>query len=372
MSTEYEIVQYSPEHKTQILELVTHLLGPDTALNRSHFEWKYETNPYIESPLFYLALSKGKVVGMRGMYGSKWEFGRPSQTICLPCACGLVFDPDHRNKGLFTKIMAYAYRDLSEKGYPYIFNLSAGPVTRLASLASGWRSAGDLRKMFWKPTPWMIRLRRMKRFVFSLFSQEQAKPFDHLDRRAACISGTSELQVSRNLRAKEMAGLMEKIGCDARIHHARDEEYFLWRFGNPLSEYRFLYWGKSELQGYIALQSSVRKRPAKLPAVTFVDWGASNDETLKNLLAEALVMGNFHTVSVWSSMLLEETQAFLKKLGFQYVRSTGKLDQKLKVPSPLVRAIGRNLSDPPEWKFGDCDLMDPHHWNVRMIDSDAY
>ncbi len=41
----YEIIKYSLEFKSQVLELQTHLWSPDLALNAAHLEWKYERNP---------------------------------------------------------------------------------------------------------------------------------------------------------------------------------------------------------------------------------------------------------------------------------------------------------------------------------------
>src|SRR5215468_1001702 len=122
----YEIVKYSPEFKQQVVQLQTYLWGPDVALNRAYLEWHYERNPYMRTPFMHLALSAGQVVGMRGMYGAKWQIGCPAQTFLAPGASDLVIAPDHRNRGLVAKIMEAAAADLVDNGYTYAFNLSAG------------------------------------------------------------------------------------------------------------------------------------------------------------------------------------------------------------------------------------------------------
>ena len=50
----------------------------------------------------------------------------------------------HRNRELVTLIMKAAFEDLAKRGYRHVFNLSAGLVTVMGSLAMGWKSAGTL------------------------------------------------------------------------------------------------------------------------------------------------------------------------------------------------------------------------------------
>ena len=54
-----------------------------------------------------------------------------------------------------------------------------------------------------------------------------------------------------------MAELVERLGHDGRIRYRRDREYLDWRFRNPTSEYRFLYWEESRLEGYLVLSRRV-------------------------------------------------------------------------------------------------------------------
>ena len=128
---EYEIVRYQPEFHEGVLKLLEGLWSPSPALNAACLEWKHERNPYQREPLLYLALHQGRVVGMRGMCGAKWEAGVPRREFAIPCACDLVIAPDHRNRGLISKIMRFAFDDLKQRGTEYVFNLSAGSVTFL-------------------------------------------------------------------------------------------------------------------------------------------------------------------------------------------------------------------------------------------------
>ncbi len=49
--TNYEIVEYQPALKDQVLQLESMLWGADPAANASYFEWKYERNPQADGPM---------------------------------------------------------------------------------------------------------------------------------------------------------------------------------------------------------------------------------------------------------------------------------------------------------------------------------
>lgn len=153
----YEIRRYDARLRSQVLDLQGHLWHSDASVNDAYLEWKYYRNPYMDDPVIHVALSKGQVVGMRGVYGAKWEVGNPAQQFIIPCAGDLVVAPDHRDVGLLLKILEAAAIDLATS-YPvayvkgraqrlpsmYVFSLSAGPASQLASLLTGWRNVGYL------------------------------------------------------------------------------------------------------------------------------------------------------------------------------------------------------------------------------------
>jgi hypothetical protein len=77
------------------------------------------------------------------MSGTSWQVDDDASRHVLPYADDMVVAPEHRNRGLVTLIMKKAFDDLAQRGFPFAISLSAGPVTYVASLALGWRSAGS-------------------------------------------------------------------------------------------------------------------------------------------------------------------------------------------------------------------------------------
>src|SRR5262249_36975392 len=110
LPTVYEIKPYVRDFRSQVAGLQRHLWNGSLSRNTAYLAWKYEQNPYLPDPLIYLAVDQGKVVGMRGVFGSCWEIG--TERFVVPCADDFVIAPAHRQRGLFGRIMSAAVTDL--------------------------------------------------------------------------------------------------------------------------------------------------------------------------------------------------------------------------------------------------------------------
>jgi len=377
---EYEIVKYCPEFKKQVVQLQTYLWNSDVALNAAYLEWKYEHNPYMKAPFIHLAVSEGQVIGMRGLYGAKWQIGCPSQTFVGPCAGDLVIAPAHRNRGLVTKIMQAAADDLADSGYVYVFNLSAGLATQLGSLTTGWRSAGPVETVWFRSLrtrgrEYTSHLRFVRRFANRLLVPSSAKkqPFYFLDGKSTqrrCEAG-SYVSVEPAPRPKAMAELVERIGSDGRLRQVRDQEYFAWRFQSPLSRYRFLFWGDATLEGYLVLQTYVHGK-----GISIVDWEATNIKVRADLLQTAMQWGKFDELTIWTATLPAEVKTLLRNAGFRILGKTESIGRAYSVSAPrptvLLRAVRRDMLKETDWIMAQRRLLDLDNWDLRMIYSDSF
>lgn len=374
----YEIIPYDPTLKAEVVALQRHLWPGDLAMSRAYFEWKYERSPYFAEPLLYLALSGGRVVGIRGMFGSRWEVGPASSDFSIPAADDLVIAPDHRGRGLFARIMRAALDDLASRGHAYAFSLSPGPVTLADSLATGWRAVGSLRAVQREAplSAFISRLRRrvghlpgLWRHANALASLDPAAwsaPFARLDRRGGSTAAGAGMRVEGAPRVGAMADLVRRLGHDGRLRHVRDETYLAWRFENPLHDYRFLVCGSDRLEGYLVLQA-YRLRPRH--GVNIVDWEGTEPRVRSMLLRTAIEWGRFVDLRAWTAALPADAPTVLGDAGFVPVEpSPGPFARNL--PSVLVRAVqaGRPASEP---MLGERRLLDPATWDMRMLYSMA-
>ena len=376
MNVEFEIVKYDPSLKRPVAAFQTQLWSSDISRNESYFEWKYERNPHARESHVYLALRRGRVVGMRGFHAARLEAGRPSRSFPVLIAGDALVAPDCRDRGLVSRILKAAHGDLAEREYDYVVSLGgASRINALGLMALGWKSGGALRPMgrisarakrsgrvrqVVKRVPWLWRFAEAR----SLYFADQQRPFRHLDRMSIGRATGMDvpITVTKTPRIEAMVELIERSGHDGRIRYVRDSDYFAWRFQNPLSDYRYLYWDESGLEGYLVLAS----RASDLGAfyrVYVADLVAQNARVRSGLLTAATRWGRFPEVATWTATLSEDELRDLSTEGFAPIDPE---DTARGCPCILVRAL-RASANSNNWSLADRRLLDVHNWDVRPL-----
>ncbi|MDH3474733.1 MAG: GNAT family N-acetyltransferase [Rhodospirillales bacterium] len=389
----YEIIPYRPEFKDQVVRLQGELWRQDAARDAAYFKWKYEDNPYLETPMLYLALHEAKVVGVRGLFGAKWQIGSPQTELLVPCNTDTVVAPEHRQGGLYHNLTKYLINDLSGMGFTYVFNFKPSRVNFVNSMMLGWRRIGSYRPMTrrtvlagrrYRLRHWILKqpalaaaARRGKLVVENAVTRLSAdraensghgfQALDDYGRRCRSDSYT-QLSIEATARPAAMAQLIDRIGSDGRMRHIRDEQYFAWRFNNPHSHYRFVFWGKEQLEGYLVLQQARTRLFAK---VRIIDWEGTSDEVRAKLLHAVVESGNFTELSVWSSTLSDQTKQLLQDAGFSLGEETQRRTDSDSAPIPIMRGLDHD-KPPEEWRVAGMCLLDIANWDMRAVYPDAY
>jgi len=381
----YEIVPYRPEYEQAVARLHAHHSTPDPAVNAAYLAWKYDRNPYLEKRHLYLALHQGEVVAMRGFYGACWEAGAGGRcSHIVPCAADLVIVPGHRDRGLFTRIMQEADREIAAGGFPFVFSLTPSPVTAMGLLTLGWQAVGTIGVMQ-RETGFRLLRRKVRRRLkkgFSTYARRRAsrqtipnprgteedqyslrkaRLFGRFDERASRVGLSRGIRVECAPRVAAMVRLIDRVASGGFLRHRRDETYLAWRYLNPLSEYRFLYRGDEPLEGYLVLHAPRYGRGF----VSLVDWEATSAHAKLELLKETLALGDFDSVRAWSLGTDEASLGILASLGFE--AEAGEGVARL-ADTVLVKALTAAQDQP--WMFGDCLVTNPTNWQFRMIYSD--
>jgi GNAT superfamily N-acetyltransferase len=354
----YEVVPYAPRFDAQIAELQTHLWSTDPARNATFARWKYRENPYFPDPLIHLALSGGRVVGMRGMVGTVWQAGGDAAPHLLPHVDDLIVAPEHRNRGVVSAIMSALVADAARRGFPYALSLGAGAVTFVGSLAAGWRSAGSFRPLHRNGIAPATPGRRLARYLArSLGARTPSDPFARLDRNG---SPTGPVLLSREPRPAAMADLVARLPWDGRIRHVRNASYLAWRYRNPMREYRFLFAEGEPLRGYLVLRHSRAER-TNTKRVYLVDWEGEDETVREQLLATALEWGRLQRVRAWTAGASDASVAQLRTRGFAPLPRDGV---RWRSEGLLVRALADQT---PPWRLGERDILDVDQWDMRII-----
>lgn len=362
--TNCRIVPYAGAHREPICGLAQELWSDDPRLNAAYLDWKYFRNPYIAEPLIYLAFDGDTLIGMRGVFGSRWQVG--SDGFTLPYADDLVIAPAFRGRWLHQRIMAHALDDLAGRGYRYLINLSASRATAVGSTRMRWRSCGGVRPLHRRTGRKEAgdRLaRRVKRLPLlwraadafaDIGLPEEGAIFDRILQRLAG-GGTDGLMAAPGPRATEMADLVTRQPYDGRIRHLRDTTYFHWRYANPLRRYLFLYAGSTGLDGYLVLQHPLGLHQGR---ASIVDWEAADDAVLERLLSEVVSAG-FPELYTWGSACRPGAEEILARSGF--VPATAEYEKTI-----LVRPI-RDEEIKSPCPLGTRRLDRGEDWDLRMI-----
>lgn len=368
----YQFIRYRLEHKEQLSALWESTWGICRPLSLRIFEWKYENNPYLRAPLVYLALHAGQVVGAGGLYGIKWEGDCPRQELMALGIGDMMVRPNHECCGILRRLRQAALDDLAVANYDYLLATSAEPATYLRGLRAGWRPVGRYEPLIWRNRAGTIGsgIRRSKIFcrLRGLSQTKPRLPFYTFDRKYLHREFKSEFRVSADLKPKpkEMADLIRRIPYNGHIRHVRDEEYFRWRFGNPLGAYRFLFCEDSALEGYLVLQIS---NNSKQQIARIVDWEAIDMTVREELLNMALFYMGDGVLTTWSATYPDNVKRLLQSKGFTpHDDSKGAKRYK---PGIILRPVQNRLLN-ESWTFADRRLLDINNWDLRMVYSDAY
>ncbi len=363
----YEIVPYVPRLEAEVAALQRGLWTPDVRVNAAHLRWKYFENPSGIEPLIYVALADGKVVAMRGFFGSRWEAGGATVPEPIPHADDLIVASAHRNRGVLKPLMAHALADLARRGYRRVINLGAQPVTVMSSLADGWRRVGSLGAAgFVREPPGfggrlgerLKRTRGVWRIEEALRRAWIAHPLRRFDRAARASRGP--ITMARTPRPGDMADLVASQPWDGRIRQVRDASYFGWRFGHPYHDYRFLFWDEDGLRGYLVLQRSV-SRLHDARRVRLVDWCAADHRVLQRLLTTALAWGRFARIETWTATVDVATRALLEAAGCRPLVQPGLRSQGKGL---LLRTL-----DDARPLLGQRDPLQLQSWDLRLLDA---
>jgi hypothetical protein len=374
----HEIIRYDSIYNDQICELEKEIWSPDLNVNKSYLRWKYFDNPYTTLPKIYIVLLEGKVVAVRGMYETKWQFGNSADGFTALCAGDTVIHPEYRNKGIYPELANFIKNDLCELGYRYLFNFSAGPTTLINNLAIGWKSIGRIRTMSIESSPRTIIRKLMSEHMINklIKNTTAAKFLKRLINKFGYNSYNKLLRYHKKMHTHlriekypitdEMAILVGKLAGDNKLVLTRDEKFFKWRYSNPLSKYIFIYWYDKELKGYLTAQTPLYKL-GFMDKFNIIELEGVNSIIKMDLLKSMISLLDSRSISVWSNMLNEDCRKFLALNGFIESSLTGSASEY--TPTILV-----TMTNGPAnvIEYRGMNLLDMNNWDLKMMYSDAY
>jgi len=351
----YEIISYRPELRLQVVNFMQFLWGSNPKNNSAYFKWKYEDNPYTESPLGMVAIQRGEVVGFRGYFAIRFEIGEKSNNFIVLFPGDTCIHPGHRRSGLSVAIGNLAMKEYTPN-YRLFFNTSC---TR--SSLPGYQKMG-----FFPLTPKVYQNRcsllGLVKYVLATHknlplsaSRIQFGRFDHV-------------LVSNHPRPEAMFSLVatqSPKGSMIRLY--QDEDFFRWRFGNPSNKYVFYYFMEKELPtAYVVMGISPNNQRGYI-----LDYAEKKDSAIQEIFRYIIKTKHFNLLSIYNFCLDDALREALKGLGFKTHSLVRIIERRLHGELPLlIRPVKEFLME-NDFFIEGIDSRKIENWALKAICSDA-
>ncbi|MFH1145029.1 MAG: GNAT family N-acetyltransferase [Candidatus Eisenbacteria bacterium] len=354
---EYEITSYHPRMRDQSIDLLRHLLGPDASANRSYFEWKYERNPYTETPAAIVALRRGDVAGFRGYFATRWRIGGRNGPVVVLCPGDTCVHPEHRRVGLSVAMGRRAMQVYAHR-YPIFLNLTAGANSTPGYLRMGFVPV--------EPKTMLYRYGGLGLLRFLGTAARARVGHGGAGRVLASPGRTTDLLVSDRPRPEEMLAIAAaRPAPPGRLSLDQDQAFFRWRFDNPRSRYRFYYWRRGgAVCGYAAVGISRGRRGRIL------DLLGSDEAAAEGILERIVAARHFDVLSVERFHADHGLEPALVRLGFRAGGVLAFLERRMRGVYPvLVRPVREDFTE-EDWRLGGLDIRQAGHWALKGICAD--
>ena len=236
----YQIRRFRPDDVSEFLDLDAVVWG--RGRGRPWFDWKYATNPYVSNPPVFIAERDGEIVGARPFMVFRIRGGETTRLALQPA--DTMVHPDHRRRGLFTRMTERAIQAYADGDPAFCFNFpNAQSFPGYRKL--GWEPAGVRITHYRVQNPRAVvsesldsRLSRsLCRAVSPLVRGIDRGRTWYRSRRRSGSERDHPIQRYPGVPISLLASLYQRRVPD-RLHAERHEEFYRWRFASPVWERR--------------------------------------------------------------------------------------------------------------------------------------
>lgn len=357
--SDYEIRQYQPKDKDEILSLYETVFGGNKG--EDWFDWKYGDNPYIDHVPMFVATYRGKVIGSRPFFVLPVVINEEYDVALQPGDA--MVHPDHRRQGLFSRMMEKAI-DKYSNNYPFYFtfpNNLSGP----AHIKHGGKHVSNRSSYYRVENPAGVAKSRTSRNTIRFISKigtPVAKGYYRI--RDLTISEGSEIIIRTESKppAEQLASLYRNSIPD-QIHAHRDEQFYQWRFENPDWEYT-TYIADSETDPVAAIVTgtSVGSGLTTTKLTDVVPLQNQPNHALVSLIGQ--ILSDHSETDLFVAPPQGFPESILRSFGF-HTDDTPPLSFVASQTTHVVRPLSNG------WKQNGQDLTDQKNWLMTHVEEDT-
>jgi len=361
MST-YTIRWYRSGDRPAYLDLYAEVFSED-GYGAAWFDWKYESNPYVDHVPIVVAEREGTVVGARSFFALPVAVAGHRCLALQPCDT-MVREPDRR-QGLFRRMTERAI-DRYEAGGPAFFFNFPNEQTLQGNLDLGWRRVGRLPRAYRVENVDLLLDERIELPGTELAGRVGTALVGTYNRMRESVATVPPRVTVRRYPAVEVGELTDiyQEAVPEAIHAVREPAFYEWRFDDPTSRYAT----------YVAERDSKR-----VGAVVRHRTGAAGDLEVVRVVdivplaeekrTEAVLCGLFGRIQAnfpESDLFVvpgDLPDAVLRRCGFH--RDDAAPLACLRTERPHVV---RSLSD---WQIRGRDITDADSWALTFAELDT-
>lgn len=355
---DYEIVNYSPEFFTEIVGLQKYLWPTYTGTTATYLKWKFEENPINKKFLGVVALYRGKVVGFKGFFVTRWRIGNKRDDILMLSPADICVHPDHRKKGLFSAMTNFAIEEYENTQYKVFIGLSINTSSGSGYQKMGWPKIADRTSTRQYTLAGLINWALANKTGRSLYKHQI-----NYDR-------FGNIEVSDKPKPYKMHSvIMKQKALDNKITLFKDADFFKWRFHNIRRKYFFYYhWKNESINGYVVIETVDNSTSGHI-----LDYAETENGALRELLHYIIRKRHFDILSTWNFNLREDFSQTLESLEFSTTNLLGRIEKKFPSEFPALPVFVRpvkKIYKEEDWFIEGIDIRDIKNWEINRICSD--
>ncbi|WP_254861853.1 GNAT family N-acetyltransferase [Halovivax gelatinilyticus] len=210
----------------------------DDEASRDWFAWKYRENPFADHVPIFVATADGEVVGARSFFALPLRVG--DRTIRSLQPCDTMVAPDHRRRGIFTRLTERALATYRADETRLCFNFP-NAKTLPGNLKLGWRVVSPQPVWYRIQDPRALARTVSDRRSVRLGAALGAPVLAGYTKTRATLGrlGRGYVTVERHesVPAERLAALSDRTDRSG-IRVPRTERFLEWRYRNPRWAYR--------------------------------------------------------------------------------------------------------------------------------------
>jgi hypothetical protein len=344
------IKKYDGYYKDNVISLLK-FQYPHLSINERYdlFSWRYENNPYIKSPLIYLAIYNENVIGIRAYVIQK--FICQDNEFNIASAADAVIHPSFRKRGIFSTLNHFSINDIKNNynnyKIPIILNLSSNEISTHVNLKYGWRPIG-------------FKSNIVKYSLFNMFirlfinNSVQNNYIIHCEKY--------KVIVSKNILIDQLVNLSMRQYPSRRITNKRDELYYKWRYNFQRYRYHYVYcYDKESLVGYLIIKhlSSLK--------YSMEEYFYDSIDCFASMVRAAFKTIKIPAIKIFNLSITDEERSHLSSLGFKKQNKLLLRIRKTPRLPGLIKVINSELHNYKK-DYDDIELMDPYNWKIYAAD----